>query len=271
MTTSAAASASASAKFPRSLLRKPSEDAAARVFCFPYSGVGASMFNQWPRWIGEVEVCPVQLPGRENRFREGHYGTYQELAADLADELTPYLDRPAVFFGHCAGSLPAFETALRLAELGGPAPREVVVSAQVAPHHCPNDRFLHMTDEELSAELSELIVSRGGEAHPMLLELTLMVLHKDLDANRVYHRADPVRLPSGITALNWSQDPEIEPAELKGWREHAEEVAFTELPGAHYAFLNAPAELLELLHALALPGAPLPAPALSSPVEGHPS
>ncbi|MFD7460671.1 MULTISPECIES: thioesterase II family protein [unclassified Streptomyces] len=269
MTASAQAGTTAPAKFPRSLLRKPSDDAAARVFCFPYSGVGASMFNQWPRMIGDVEICPVQLPARENRFREAHYGTYQDLARNLADELLPYLDRPAVFFGHCAGSLPAFETALRLAELGGPVPSEVVVSAQVAPQHCPKDRFLDMTDEALGAELSELVVARGGEAHPMLIELTLHVLHQDLDANRVYHRPEPVRLPSAVTALTWREDPEIEASELTGWQDWSEQVTFTELPGAHYAFLNAPAELMRLLHSLALPGAPLPAAAVSSPAEGH--
>ncbi|GAA3828455.1 thioesterase domain-containing protein [Streptomyces coacervatus] len=262
-------SASVPVKFPRSLLRKPSEDAAARVFCFPYSGVGASMFNQWPRMIGEVEICPVQLPARENRFREAHYGTYQGLAQNLADELLPYLDRPAVFFGHCAGSLPAFETALRLAEIGGPVPREVVVSAQVAPQHCPKDRFLDMTDEALGAELSQLVVARGGDAHPMLIELTLHVLHQDLDANRLYHRPEPTRLSSAITALTWREDREIEPGELTGWREWSEHVTFAELPGAHYAFLNAPPELTRLLHSLALPGAPLRTETESSPAQGH--
>ncbi|MFI9782962.1 thioesterase II family protein [Kitasatospora sp. NPDC051984] len=247
----------APAKFPRSLLRKPSEEAAARVFCFPYSGVGASMFNQWPRTIGGLEICPVQLPARENRIRDAHYGTYQDLAEALAEDLAPYLDRPAVFFGHCAGSLPAFETALRLARLGGPVPREVVVSAQAAPHDCPRDRFLQMTDEALAEELGQIVIARGGEPHPMLIELTLGVLHQDLDANRVYTRAQPVRAPSGITVLSWSEDPEIEPAELTGWERYSDRVRFTELPGGHYEFLSAPEQLTALLHSLALPDAPV--------------
>ncbi|MEV5283008.1 thioesterase domain-containing protein [Streptomyces sp. NPDC051994] len=240
--------------FPRWLLRKPSDDAVARVFCFPYSGVGASMFNQWPAMTTDgVEICPIQLPARENRIREAHYGTYEQLAADVVEPLLPYLDRPFAFFGHCAGSLPAFETARRLADLGLPTPQHLVVSAQVAPHHCPNDRFLDMDDKALGEELSQITIARGGEPHPLLIELTLQVLHQDLDANRAYTRAAPVRLPSAITVLRWSKDQEITPAQMEGWQHYADDVRFTELEGGHYEFLGAPQALLALLADLATP------------------
>ncbi|RFC72186.1 thioesterase [Streptomyces sp. AcE210] len=232
------------------LLRKPSQDAAARVFCFPYSGVGASMFNAWPARFGAddgVEVCAVQLPGRENRMREPHYGTYEELAGHLVEALTPYLDRPFAFFGHCAGSLPAFETARLLAARELPLPERVFVSAQVAPHDCPHDRFLDMTDDELKAELEFLAVSRGGTAHPALIELGLAVLREDLGANRVYAMERPVRVPFDITVLHWSDDPEVTHDELKGWDAYADGVAFPVLDGGHYDFLKAPDALMERL------------------------
>lgn len=237
--------------FPRWLLRRPADEAAARVFCFPYSGVGASMFNRWPRWLKTVEVCPIQLPARENRIREPHYGTYQQLAESVVDPLRPYLDRPFVFFGHCAGSLPAFETALRLAELGLPTPQRLVVSAQAPPHHCPHDRFLDLTDEELAAELGKIVMARGGEPHPLLIELTLDMLHRDLDANRVYTRERTV-LPFGVTVVHWSADHEVDLGLLRDWHGYADDVRFAELPGGHYEFLTAPAPLLDLLtgHAL---------------------
>jgi surfactin synthase thioesterase subunit len=241
--------------FPPWLLRKPDDTAAARLFCFPYSGVGASMFSRWPRWLGDVEVCPIQLPARENRIREPHYGTYEWLAADLVEPLTPYLDRPFAFFGHCAGSLPAFETAVRLAATRRPAPRQIVVSAQVAPHDCPRDRFLDMTDEQLTAELTALVIAQGGRPHPMLLQLTLSVLHEDLEANRIYRRPKPVALASGITVLSWDRDVEISAGELAGWDAYSSDVRFVELPGGHYEFLSAPSPLLDLLRDLTSPPA----------------
>jgi surfactin synthase thioesterase subunit len=234
-------------KFPPCLLRKPSENAAARVFCFPYSGVGASMFSRWPHWIDDIEVCPVQLPMRENRIREPHFRTFQQLAADLAPSLGPYLDRPFVFFGHCAGALPAFETARRLAVLGAPVPRRLVVSAQVAPHHCPHDRFLDLSDEQLAGELGELVIARGGHPHPALIEVTLHVLRQDLAANRVYRLDRPLPLEAGITVLHWRDDREVTLAELQGWRSYSADVRFAVLDGGHYEFLSGPHALIDEL------------------------
>lgn len=238
----------------RSLLRIPAEESAGRIFCFPYSGVGASMFNRWPRWIGGYEVCPVQLPGRENRINEQHYGTYQALARELATDLWPFLDRPFVFFGHCAGALPAFETACRLGALGArlPNPCRLVVSAQVAPHDCPHDRFLDCTDAELVEELRSLSAARGTELGQAWLELGLDMLHQDLDANRRYWLDEPVTAPMGITVLHWSDDPEVTQQQLTGWESYGDGVRFTVLTGGHYDFLTAPDALLdELAGALA--------------------
>ncbi|MFF4016049.1 thioesterase II family protein [Streptomyces sp. NPDC001843] len=255
---------------PSRLLRKPSDAAGARVFCVPYSGVGGSMFSGWPRWIGPAEVCPIQLPARENRVREPHYGTYEVLARDLVDQLLPYLDRPFLLFGHCAGALPAFETVALLAENGLPLPHQLVVSAQVPPHHCPQDRFLDMDDEQLGKELGRLIVERGGTPHPALIELTLEVLHQDLDANRSYRRERPLRLPVGITALHWADDDEITPEQIRPWQEYSADVRFPVLDGGHYTFLSAPDKLTELLaRLLAEPGSPQPSGAGTGHTEGH--
>lgn len=231
----------------RWLLRRPVPQSRGRIFCFPYSGIGASMFNKWPGSIDGVEVCLIQFPARENRIREPHYQTYERLAEELVDALPPYLDRPFVFFGHCAGALPAFETARRLADLGLPTPARVVVSAQVSPHHCPRDRWLDLDEEELRAELAALTRRRGAEPHPLHLELTMDVLRRDLDANRVYHHAQPVTIPSGIAVLHWSDDGEVQAAELTGWAAYAADVSFTTLPGGHYEFLAGPPALLNLL------------------------
>jgi surfactin synthase thioesterase subunit len=235
---------------PGWLLRRPAAAAKGRIFCLPYSGIGASMFNRWPRWIGEVgdiEVCPVQLPARENRMRVPHYGTYEALAEDLVPHLQPYLDRPFAFFGHCAAALPAFEVVRRLAAAGAALPSRLVVSAQVPPHLCPHDRFLGYDDERLAEELADLIVARGGEPHPLLIQMTLDVLRRDLDANRQYRADAPTRVPTGITVLHWADDPEVTQQELTEWGAYADDVRLAVLAGGHYEFLSGGADLLEVL------------------------
>ncbi|MFF0745353.1 thioesterase II family protein [Streptomyces sp. NPDC004111] len=243
------------AKEPKWLLRKPDPEAAARLFCFPYSGCGASMYHRWPRRIGDVEVCLVQLPHRESRVREPHYGTYEELAGPLMEHLLPHLDRPFGFFGHCGGALPGVELAIRLHEEGLPVPRQLFLSSQVAPQDGPYGRFLDMTDDELAVQLGELITSLGGTPDPRLVRLGLGLLGQDLEANRRYHRADPVVLPSGITVVGWTEDREIPMDLMGGWKAWSRDCRQVLLEGEHYDFLHAPRALLDLFSAGLSPSA----------------
>jgi surfactin synthase thioesterase subunit len=228
----------------RWLLRRPNDDAAARIFCFPYPGAGASMFADWPHRVGPAELCRLQPPGRENRLRESHYGTYENLAEDVAEALAPYLDRPFAFFGHCGGALPGFATTLRLAELGLPTPAVLFVSALVAPHDGPHGRLLAMDDEQLAVELAELTRALGGTVEPDAIELGLSVLRADLDAHKRYHLAEPVRLPGAVTVFSWADDVDVRPELLTGWREYSDQVRHVVLPGHHYSVLPGPPALL---------------------------
>ncbi|MFE5326286.1 thioesterase II family protein [Embleya sp. NPDC056575] len=230
-------------------VRPPAGDHPARLFCFPYSGSGASAFSAWPAAIDDVEVCPVQFPGRESRLAEPHYGSYEDLAAALVEPLAARLDRPFAFFGHCAGALPAFETVVRLAELDLPGPHCLFVSGQPAPHDAASDRMLTMTEAELRAELVSVVRGRGIEPRPDMVEVGMSVLLEDLAAARAYRRVEPVRLGCPIVVLHWRDDPDVTPDQLEGWRRYADSVEIRVVEGGHHDFMNAPDELLKLLTA----------------------
>ncbi|WP_307845904.1 thioesterase domain-containing protein [Saccharomonospora sp. NB11] len=238
-------------------LRPVRDDCASRLFLFPYSGLGASMYNRWPRHIttatGDIEIVLLQPPGRENRVREPHYGTYEALAESVVTSLAPYLDRPFGLFGHCGGALAAFATALHLAETDLPDATCLFVSSQVAPHDGPYGRFLSMTDEELGVELADLTRAMGGEPHPDILALSLRVLRADVTANQRYRLDEPIVLPNDVRTIGWHDDREIRPDQMSGWQSYAEEGRYhhTVLPGTHHEFLRAP-EALQREFALGL-------------------
>lgn len=228
-------------------VRPPSTGHPARLFCFPYSGSGASAFSAWPAAIDDIEVCPVQFPGRENRLAEPHYGTYENLAAGLAEPLVPLLDRPFAFFGHCAGALPAFESVVRLAGRGLPRPDCLFVSGQPAPHDASRDRMLTMTDSELRAGLEAVVRSRGIEPRPDMIDVGMAVLLRDLAAAREYRRTEPVAVPCPIVVLHWRDDPEVSLDQLQGWRQYSDSVDIRVVDGGHHDFMHAPDELRTLL------------------------
>lgn len=202
------------------------------------------MYHRWPRSVGDLEVCLIQPPARENRIREPHYGTYQELAASLVEFLPPYLDRPFAFFGHCGGVLPGVELTLQLAAAGLPLPHRLFASSQVAPHDGPYGRFLDLDAEGLAEELRTLIASQGGTPSPALVTMGLGLLERDIDANRRYVVPEPQPLPCGVTAIGWSEDREIPFGLMGGWRQLADDVRMVRLDGGHHDFLSAPPALL---------------------------
>ena len=92
------------------LMHRPRREARVRLLCLPYAGGGASAFRHWPDALtSSIEVCPVQLPGRENRFVEAPFTRAEAVVEAMAPALRPVLDRPYALFGHSMGAMLGFE------------------------------------------------------------------------------------------------------------------------------------------------------------------
>jgi surfactin synthase thioesterase subunit len=224
----------------------PSPSAVGRVFLVPYSGCGASMYRQWPRQRAGVDFLPVELPGHETRFAEPNFETYQELAKLMAAGLEPYLDVPFAFFGHCGSALAAYEVSAELVRASLPVAANLFVSSEVAPQDGPAGRFLSMDDAELGAELEKLIRELGGTPSAELIELYLEVLRADVETNKRYFLPDPLRLPGPVTAIGWTEDNEIPFSTMGGWSVCGDTTSVL-LEGRHHRFIEAPAELVDLM------------------------
>ena len=105
-----------------------------RLFCFPYSGAGASLFYPWATILpGNVELLAVQYPGREGRIAEMPINQLTQLLDGLANAIQGYLDKPFAFFGHSLGALVAFELARKLADMNGTHLLHLFASSCYAP------------------------------------------------------------------------------------------------------------------------------------------
>lgn len=231
----------------RWLLRSPLGSSEMRLFCFPYAGVGASSYHRWPQRIGEVEVCPVQPPGRERRMADTPFASIEAFGAGAAEALLPVLDRPFALFGHCMGALLAYATAVALLERGGPQPVRLFASSSLAPHQGFFGPFHpSMSDEELTDALRQIAVSLGEpEPVPDLLALAVPILRRDVG---LCFRYKPPRraLPFPVTTIGWSDDPDVRPDEMGEWRDYSE-VRTHVLTGDNFSFLRGDHPLLHVL------------------------
>jgi medium-chain acyl-[acyl-carrier-protein] hydrolase len=212
-----------------------------RLFCFPHAGGGASIFRAWPdRLPSEIEVCAIQLPGREERLREPPFARLSSLIDVLADVLYPYMDLPFAFFGHSLGSLISFELARRLRRQKALCPLQLFISGCRAPQiPDPDPPIHHLPDAEFIKELSRFNgTPKAVLDNPELMEVFLPLLRSDirLYETYVYHHEAPLDCP--ITAFGGLEDEEVSREELAAWCDQTRNrYSMQMFPGDHF-FLN---------------------------------
>ncbi|MER6006271.1 thioesterase domain-containing protein [Nonomuraea angiospora] len=221
----------------RWLLQEPSAGDGPLLFAFPYAGSGASSLRRWPGRIGEAEVHPVQLPGREYRIKEDPYRDFETFAKDAVEALLPYLARPYALIGHCMGALLAHAFATRAMEIGVRAPERLFVSASLTPSRGFYG-YYHpwMSDHRIAAELRRVAGDLGDGAIPdELVSLSVRVLRQDVRMCLDY--APPAKaIGVPISAIGWADDLDVGPDDLAEWQEYGETRVHL-LPGDPLNFL----------------------------------
>ena len=229
---------------------RPRPGARLGLYCLPSAGGGAGLFRAWPPLLpDDVEVCAVQLPGRDARRAEPPFTRLTPLVLALADALASELDRPYALYGHSVGARIAFELAREQRRRGRPGPELLVVSGRRPPHTPDRDPLHSLGDQQLIARLSRI----GGTPEPVLREPELMALflptvRADLAVNELEDHRDEPPLACPILAYAGSHDDRCRPDELDAWRDHtAGAFAREVLPGAHFFIQSAAPALLSSL------------------------
>jgi medium-chain acyl-[acyl-carrier-protein] hydrolase len=202
------------------MVRKPVPGAAVRLFCFPFAGGGASTFRDWPeRLPGEMEVCAVQYPGRENRISEPPIDNLHVMVNTLFHLLLPRLDIPYAFFGHSLGARIAFETAKKLSKERGCHPDCLFVSGSRAPHIRAKLQLYQMEDSEFINSLRRYAGTPEAVLQDSeLMNIFLPMLRADFVLDEKFDSDPGERVEFPIYAFAGDND-EIAPLhEVEAWR-----------------------------------------------------
>jgi len=223
--------------------RNPGRKTRLRLFCFPYAGAGALIFRTWSDSLpADVEVCPVQLPGRGTRVTERPFTRLSPLVEALAQALAPFLDRPFAFFGHSLGALVSFELARQIRRQYGVHPVRLFVSAGGAPqipHRVPPIHTL--PDKEFIVELRRLNGTPSELLdHEELMGIMLPLLRADFAVYETYVYSTEPPLNCPISAFGGLRDHRVNDSDLEAWRAQTN-VSFSlqMFPGDHF-FLRQP-------------------------------
>ena len=227
--------------------RRAMPSARVRLFCFPYGGGGASIYRHWQAALGnDVEVCPVQPPGRENRYSEPAIDDIDALVDAMVPALHPLFDRPVGFLGYCVGAGVAYSLAARCADGGHLDLRLLISCARRAPARASTiDRRHALPDAEFAA----YVLSLGGTPRavfeePSLRALALRLMRTDLRLSAGIVEPEDARLSCRIVAIGGQGDTSEPPGLVADWRRVTRGSFDVHLlPGGHF-FLNAQSEQL---------------------------
>lgn len=240
--------------------RKPNPRAQLRMFCFHYAGGGAAVFRGWQADLpGEIEVCPIQLPGRESRLREPSFQRLDPILQELPAVLQPLMDLPYVFFGHSMGAIISFELSLRLRRMGWRLPLQLLLSGRRAPHRKDTDPPLHdLPDEEFKRELRQLEgTPQEVLEHPELMELLTPLLRADFAVCETYEhdtQEPPLDLP--VSVFGGLTDHKVGKEDLEAWRQYTRGTFKLRMFAGNHFFLNGPSRP-DLIRAIAQDVMPL--------------
>jgi surfactin synthase thioesterase subunit len=209
-----------------------------RLVCFPHAGGSASYFFPYARVFGpDVDVLPVQYPGRQDRRREGFIDNIAELADRVSVAVLSDVPAPFAFFGHSMGAVLAFEVARRLRDKSAVEPVALFLSGRRAPdQRRTNDDVHRRPDEGVLAELRRVAGTDPRVlADPEMRAALLPVTRNDYRAIEMYRCEPGVPLDVPITVLVGDADPTTTVGEAAGWRAYTT-AAFDlrVFPGGHF-------------------------------------
>lgn len=222
-----------------------------RVFCLPYAGGGASLYRPWSQAFPEtIEVCAVQLPGREQYIARTPFTRLPPLVEWLTHEISPWLDRPYLFFGHSMGALISFELTRRLRDLHKPQPELLCASGARAPH-IPNPHApIHHLDEATFWQQLQQLEGTPAEvlANSELMQLLQPLLRADFAICETYTPTPDAPLACPIAVFGGKQDQYVSYPSLMAWRQYTQGAFSLHMfEGNHFFLHTATQKLLQIV------------------------
>jgi surfactin synthase thioesterase subunit len=209
------------------------------LFCLPYAGGSAQrIYGAWRAGLGnQVDVVPVELPGRGSRIAEPLLTNVTTMVDDALGAVLPRLDRPYALFGHSLGALVAFELARRLEHQYRRPAEHLFVSGHGAPQlprEPDNDYKLPMPQfkerlRQLAGTPEEVL------AEEELLELVAPILRADFEAADTYDFRPGTVLSCPMTVFGGHADPEAHTDTLPPWKDQTGSACDVRvMPGDHF-------------------------------------
>ncbi len=225
-----------------------------KLFCFPYAGGSAVIFNRWKQYlIEQIELIPVELAGRGKRISEPLYPDISSVIEDVYKIVRKSInDSPYAIFGHSMGGMISYHLCQKLREERHPSPIHVFFSGRGAPHISrPDRKKFHLLHGE---EFKKEVINLGGTPpeffdHPELLETFLPSLKNDFrlaESDIIINEINP--LDTNISIL-LGKDEDLTSEQCAGWKKHSKNMCSIHFfEGGHFFLHKEEEQIVSLIN-----------------------
>lgn len=223
------------------------------LLCFPYAGGSSAAYLSWKKHLsGNIELYPVELPGRGRRINEPLCESIEDVVNDIFPKIKSIIvNSPYALFGHSMGSLLAYETARKIRSHGMEEPVHVFLSGRYPPFiECKTNKHL-LPDNEFIQDIAAL----GGMNEEILnnrevMSFFLPIIRADYKMVELYKYIDDgFRFNCDITVLNGKYDELVDENEVSRWKECTNKnCSFYEFYGGHFFINEFKEEVIEIIN-----------------------
>ena len=183
-----------------------------RLYLLPFAGAGAHSYEPLESGLrGDIEVVPVEFPGRGALATQPPLGGISDMAAFVLERIRADGGGPYALFGHSMGALLAYEVARGAGTTGLDEPHHIFCSGLGAPWRIP-PRAEPLSDEELLSSTGSRDASSPEGAR------RLEMLRAEFGAVERYRYQPGHALSAPLTILAGAEEG-ISDEDLLAWKE----------------------------------------------------
>ncbi|MDE5853199.1 MAG: thioesterase [Oscillospiraceae bacterium] len=214
-----------------------------KLFCIPHAGGSAAMYLKLKPFLSEfIELIPVELAGRGNRFSDRFYESFDEAANDIYRFIFKRASGAKyAIFGHSMGGWLSFNICDKILKSEKPGPIHVFLSGRYPPHIKYRGEFMHKMSDE---ELIENIISFGGMSNIILkdkelLNYFLRIIRADYRILETHKPLLDFKFTNDITVIRGKNDSIVSDIDVGEWdRYTTKKCKMKEFEGGHFYIEN---------------------------------
>lgn len=214
------------------------------LFCLPYGGGSAISYRIFRNYLEDfIDLCPVELAGRGERFTEPLYKNIPQAVDDVYERIKSSLDNvPYAIFGHSMGSIISYELYFKIIAMSHTPPVHLFVSGRDAPD-IKKDEVLHnLPDDEFATKVMQYEgTPKEVFENKELADIVIPILRSDFKLVETYtYKHENKKLNTDMTVMYGADDVHAN-HKTNTWKHHVNGFCKTILfEGGHFFIFNDP-------------------------------